>query len=310
MKLPLRILCAVDLTESAGPVTAAAASLARALGARLELLHVVDLPAGLPPERLSGSAIVDVPAAASAALDARVAELIRRGIDVRAHVALGTPADGISNRMRERGTDILVVGTHARRGVARLFLGSVAERVVKESTCPVVVVPPWTGGRLARASFSGPLKIVAGIDLSPASDAALAWLRAVEAQAPCDVRLVHLYWPPREHTRLGRGAPDLAEPDAEVVAALTRELQAHVAAHLGRGDAPLRVRPFWGADEEPLLREAERDDPDLLVVGTSQDRHSTALATVRSSSLPVVCVPSAWPSSKERRTPHVTRTFL
>jgi nucleotide-binding universal stress UspA family protein len=310
MKLPLRILCAVDVTEAARPVTAAAASLARSLGARLELCHVVHLPPGLPAEHLSGNEVVDVPAVATAALETRAAELRARGIDVRVHVAVGGVEEGISNRLRERGTDIVVIGTHARRGVARSFLGSIAERIVKTAPCPVVVVPPATGGRLARESFSGPLKIVAGIDLSPASDAALAWLRVVEAEAPCEIRLVHLYWPPREHARLGQAAPDAPEPNVEVVAGLTRELREHVAAHLGRGDVPLRVRPFWGADEEPLLREAESDDPDLLVVGTSQDRHSTALATLRSSSLPVVCVPSAWSSSKERRNRHVARTFL
>ena len=304
------ILCAVDLSESARPVVAVAASLARSLHAKLELLHVVHLPPGLPPEYLSENVIVDVRRGATTVMEARAAELRGTGIDVRAHVALDLVDDGVLKRAREINAGLLVLGTHARQGAARAFVGSVAERIVRAATCPIAVVPPSAGGRLCKGeAVAGPLKIVAAIDGSPASDAALTWLRATDQQARCDLRLVHLYWPPREHERLGLGRPDPFEPDPEVVAVLTRELQAHVATHLRREGVPLRVRPFWGAEDDPLAWEAETDDADFLVVGTSQGRHSTALATIRGAHLPVVCVPSAPLATSSKRLAPV-RTVL
>jgi nucleotide-binding universal stress UspA family protein len=296
------ILCAVDLTESARPVVAVAASLARSLHTKLELLHVVHLPPGLPPEYLSGNVIVDVRLGATRVMEARAAELSGTGLDVRAHVALDLVDDGILKRAREINAGLLVLGTHARQGAARAFVGSIAERMVRAATCPVAVVPPSAAGRLCKGeAVTSPLKIVAGIDGSPASDAALTWLRAIDQQSRCDVRLVHLYWPPREHERLGLGRPDPFQPDPELVAVLTRELQAHVAAHFRREGVPLRVRPFWGAEDDPLAWEAETDDADLLVVGTSQGRHSTALGTIRGAHLPVVCVPSVRPETASTR---------
>jgi nucleotide-binding universal stress UspA family protein len=288
------ILCAIDPNESGPSVTAVAASLARIFGARLELLHVVHLPPGLAPEHLAEDVIVDMRASAAEVMDARAAELSDAGIDVEARVVLDVVDDGILKRVRETHADLLVLGTHARRGAARMFLGSVAERIVRVAPCPIVVVPPATSGRLSRGeALASPLKIVAGIDHSTASDAALAWMRRIDGQARCDIRLVHLYWPPREHERLGLEPPDPFEADPEVVSVLARELQSHAATYFGRENLPLRVRPFWGAEDNPLVWEAETDDADLLVLGTSQGRHSTTAAAIRGAHLPVVCVPKA-----------------
>jgi nucleotide-binding universal stress UspA family protein len=290
------ILCATDLTDASRSVIVVASSLARSLHARLELFHVVHLPPGLPTKYHAEDVLGEIRAASLTTLEKRAAELRDTGIDVAAHVALDLVDEGILKRVRSSGADLLVLGTHARHGLARVFLGSVAERIVRAASCPVVVVPPSAKGRLTRDELpTGPLKIVAGIDSSPASDAALAWLHTLDRQASCHVRFVHLYWPPREHERLGLEWPARDQPDREVVAVLTRELQGHVAAHFGRTDVPLRVRPIWGAEEDPLAWEAETGGADLLVVGTRQARGSTALATVRGAHVPVVCVPGTRP---------------
>ena len=288
------IVCAVDLTEAARPVIAVAASLARAFGSRLELLHVLHLPPGLPLERLAENVIVDVRLGAANVMEARADELRDAGIDVDSQVVVGRVDDGILQRAGEIPADLLVLGTHARQGATRLFLGSVAERVIQRAVCPVVVVPPATTGRLASPEpLVGALKIVAGIDPSPTSDAVLDWLRVVDNQIRCDVCLFHFYWPPREHERLGLGWPDPLTTDRGVLGTLTHELKRHVQAHFGRDDAPLHVRPYWAAEKSPLVEEAGRDDADLIVVGTAQGRHSTAFATVRSARIPVICVPNA-----------------
>ena len=55
-------------------------------------------------------------------------------------VVAGHPADAIVREARERGADLIVMGTHGRTGLAKLFLGSVASRVVTAAHCPVLTV--------------------------------------------------------------------------------------------------------------------------------------------------------------------------
>ncbi len=62
------------------------------------------------------------------------------GRPVHSTVLGGNPASEIVGYVRERGFDLLVLATHGRTGLARFVLGSVAERVVREATCPVLVV--------------------------------------------------------------------------------------------------------------------------------------------------------------------------
>src|SRR5215831_15126106 len=153
------IICATDLGQTARPVMAVAVALARLLRARLELLHVVHMPPGLPPELMSNEVLEDLLAGASSVMDARAAELRGSGLDVGVCVRPDLVDDGIAKRAREVGAELVVIGTHARQGAARFFLGSVAERTVRASSCPVVVVPPAAGGRLAAGEpCAGPLR--------------------------------------------------------------------------------------------------------------------------------------------------------
>ncbi|MBI2391345.1 MAG: universal stress protein [Deltaproteobacteria bacterium] len=73
-------------------------------------------------------------------------EIAGRGVlevsAVVAHVAIGAPARAIADLAAQLDADLVVVGTHGRRGFKRALLGSVAEEVVRVSGCPVVVVRP------------------------------------------------------------------------------------------------------------------------------------------------------------------------
>ncbi|MDX2052420.1 MAG: universal stress protein [Polyangiaceae bacterium] len=74
--------------------------------------------------------------------EGKVAELTDAGglQRVVTHVALGAPAEQLAQLASDLESDMLVVGTHGRRGVERLLLGSVAEGVVRMASCPVLVV--------------------------------------------------------------------------------------------------------------------------------------------------------------------------
>jgi nucleotide-binding universal stress UspA family protein len=63
-------------------------------------------------------------------------------VRVLAHVLLDTPTFGVARLAAQLEANLIVVGSHGRHGVARWLLGSVAESVVRQATCPVLVVPP------------------------------------------------------------------------------------------------------------------------------------------------------------------------
>jgi universal stress protein A len=141
--LPKVILVPTDLSETAEEAVDYACELARTLGARIHLLHVVSVPVVGVPElgmALTSTMIdsmikdnqeaIDQLAARKAAL-ADIAPTILRTGDAR---------DVINATAKEIGADLIVVGTHGRRGVSRVLLGSVAETVVRTAPCPVLTV--------------------------------------------------------------------------------------------------------------------------------------------------------------------------
>jgi nucleotide-binding universal stress UspA family protein len=136
--------CGLDFSEDSRLAMQEAAELTRRLDGQLELLHVHPLP---PPT----VAIEALPASANL-LETVLRELRDTmapweeeaariaGRPVRSTVTPGSPADEIVRFARERTTDVVVLGTHGRAGLARLLLGSVAERVVREAPCAVLVI--------------------------------------------------------------------------------------------------------------------------------------------------------------------------
>jgi nucleotide-binding universal stress UspA family protein len=288
-----KVLCATDLSPASEPALAVAVGVARAMGAELELLHVIHMAPGLSPELMTSGVVDGLVAAAETRLKERADEIRARGVRVATSVKVGLVDDRIAESAA--GADLLVVGTHGRQGAKRFFLGSNAERAVREAPCPVLVVPAASAGaNLATWEPSArPLKITAAVDLSQASDGALAWLRRLRETIRFDLRLAHVYWPPREHERLGLDPPDPFQPDPAAIQALEREVRRHVATQWGPEELPLRVRPVWGEDASPLAWEAQSDDADLLVMGNRQESGgSTTIATIRASRVPVLCVPT------------------
>ncbi len=131
------ILVPVDFSKSSLHALDYAIALSKPFGARLTLLTVV--------EPLYYSAGFDL-SLAEQEREARdgLAKLERRlqhrGLNVRTRVRVGKPYQVIAHEARGRKADVIVMGTHGHTGVARMLIGSVAERVVRIATCPVLTV--------------------------------------------------------------------------------------------------------------------------------------------------------------------------
>ena len=90
--------------------------------------------------------------------------------------------------------EVLLVGMIGIGSTAgRFFLGSMAERTVREAPCPVLVLREGAAPFDAWAAGQRPLRITIAVDFSEASDAAWEWVKTMRRIAPCDVTLVHRY---------------------------------------------------------------------------------------------------------------------
>ncbi len=142
------ILVATDGSKAAAAATRQAAEIARLFEARLTLLRVVSVPAGLSSPYIPHAAQLDREtterrrAEAVKYLDGVAAEFRQRGggpgVETRAELAYH-PARGILDAIIELGSDLVALGTHRRSRLARVFLGSVADKVVRASPVPVLV---------------------------------------------------------------------------------------------------------------------------------------------------------------------------
>ncbi|MBX3232535.1 MAG: universal stress protein [Labilithrix sp.] len=134
---PKHILVATDFEDASRHAEDLAVALAAEFGARITLLHVWTAP---PPVYAGAFAwpIEGVEAAARAALERRLASLRQRHARSEAMLAGGHPADVILATAAADHADLIVMGTHGRRGLPHIVLGSTAERVLRQSNIPVL----------------------------------------------------------------------------------------------------------------------------------------------------------------------------
>ena len=150
-----RILVPVDGSTTSNRGLREATGLARQHGARVRLLHVVDESVlALAPE----VGVVDITdslvEAGKKVLKNAQAVAERQG--VKAEIALrenlvGRVADAILNEARKWRADLIVMGTHGRRGISHMLLGSDAEGVLRSSPVPVLLVRGNASARATRA---------------------------------------------------------------------------------------------------------------------------------------------------------------
>ncbi len=139
-----KILVPTDFSDAAAEAERTAVSIAQAFNARIELLYVTATVVLLPPpfETATFPALIpELNARVQERLDAEKERIDATGVPCETQLLEGTPHVEIVNRAQAVGADIIVMGTHGHGGLAHAVLGSVAERVLHRSRCPVLVVP-------------------------------------------------------------------------------------------------------------------------------------------------------------------------
>jgi universal stress protein A len=138
------IIASTDFSEHSQQAIQYARELAQTFGATLVLLHVVELPPspieGLPPSQLGGTLLEDLEQQATSNLAQVLAK--EAEVTVVRRVVVGIPYRRIVEVATDEKVDLIVMATHGRTGFSHLFMGSVAEKVVRTAPCPILTIRP------------------------------------------------------------------------------------------------------------------------------------------------------------------------
>ena len=151
-----KIICAVDLSEHSKTVAEYACMLAKAMNASIVAVYAAPTLTQytgfhVPPNTID-SFVGEIVSGAEKAMAQFVSENFE-GVETKAEVVVGYAAEEILEIAAKEEADILVMGTHGRKGIDRILFGSVAERVVKNSHLPVLTIRPsdnYTGGAMYK----------------------------------------------------------------------------------------------------------------------------------------------------------------
>jgi universal stress protein A len=132
------ILCPVDFSDASRKALRYAHEFAVNMRASTVLLNVIDIPI----ESLVNNMQLDEELEKSALqeLEALKNEWLSEGLNVESLVEIGIPADVILEQAAKRDVNLIIMGSHGKKGMTRLVLGSVAETVLRQAGCPVLVV--------------------------------------------------------------------------------------------------------------------------------------------------------------------------
>lgn len=195
MGVPRRILCPVDFSPASERALAHAIAWARTFGSELHVLHVIvdvrDDPGAAP--------LYEGVLRARAALENWIERNGAGDLACRGVVRATSVGGSVAEHAIEAGIDLVVLGSHGRRGPRSRSLGSQCERVARDAPCPVLVIP---AAELAPAAV--PRRTLVPLDFGPRAAPALRY--AKELSGACGGSLLLL------HVLEAAAVPDFFEP--------------------------------------------------------------------------------------------------
>lgn len=244
--MTIHILVATDGSVESYEAVRFGATLTHALAGKLTLVHVV----GSAAERGAGETILN------AARD----EAAHCGAQGSTRIEIGDPAEVIVGVLREIAADMLVVGTHARKGIARVVLGSVAESLYKRALCPVAVVRRFD----QSPGDIGPL--IAPTDFSEGANHAVQAAALLARKLGVRLTVLHVLpeaLPPKGEKDLEakRWAAEKLRRDAEIRLRSLSE-------SLGLGSEQIDLSLVTGVDAAEIVHMSKEIHAGCIVIGT------------------------------------------
>jgi nucleotide-binding universal stress UspA family protein len=291
------ILCPIDLSDASAATLAHATRLAQWYDAKLSVLHVAPTfePMQVPPGDFGDPVRILMPMSREEILGdmRRVVDLAGATATATLLAESGDAPHVIIDRAVALSADLLVMGTHGRRGFRRLLLGSVAETVLREAPCPVFTVP--LGARAADADTVSMERILCAVDFSPAALQGFGLAIDLAGQSGAALTLLHVVeWPaeePRENVHFN--VPEYRRY-------LTDQARERLDTLVAAESRPPRADDTVITSGKPyreILRSAESASADLIVMGTHGGGAievaffgSTAQHVLRGAKCPVLTV--------------------
>jgi nucleotide-binding universal stress UspA family protein len=288
------ILCPVDRSPSSLQAFGYAIALARWQGARLHLLEVIESAASPGGSVSLNHAGLLNEARAALAGDLRQMLVSRRASDVKVEIVMraGNVVREILAQVRASRADLVVIGSHGRSGVQRLVLGSVAEKVLRQATCPVLTVRRGvTRTRRSRSPFK---TILCPTDFSAAGNNAVAYAKRLAREADAQLIVMSaVEWPV--------GAAVTFGPVAELQEGLEEDARKALRRLLPRPgpDRPAAIAfVVQGKASAAIVKLARARSVDLIIMGVSGRGAldvvllgSTTHHVIRHGTWPVLTVP-------------------
>jgi nucleotide-binding universal stress UspA family protein len=290
----------IDFSERSMELLESSRILARQFGADLHLVHVYE--PDFPVSSMMGMPLALPPVEVAQGVRRHLKDVAKkRGLDLwpgNVHAIEGRPFEEICRLARAKAIDLIVVSTRGNTGMKHLLLGSTAERIVRYSPCPVLVVhPPGTNKKpTSRGLDFG--KILVPIDFSGCSLKGLDYAKALARQFGSKLVLINsvvfqYYITSDEYARYD--LPVLMQEEEKALRRQMRELLRE------KNWDGIEVKPSMqiGHAGQQICAEAEREGADLIVTSThgrTGFKHillgSTAEYVVRHATCPVLVVPS------------------
>ena len=151
-----KIVCALDLSEHSKAVAEYASMLAKMSGATITAVYAAPTLTQytgfhVPPNTID-SFVGEIVSGAEKAMEQFVSEHFT-GVEAKAQIVVGYAAEEILAIAEKENADMIVMGTHGRKGIDRILFGSVAEKIVMNSRIPVLTIRPagnYTGGAMYK----------------------------------------------------------------------------------------------------------------------------------------------------------------
>jgi CPA2 family monovalent cation:H+ antiporter-2 len=260
-----QILCPIDLSDASHHALDHARALAQWYKAKITALHVCN-PIVMPPMEFVAAGAMSPPVLtdderANARQD--VLEFIGgERDDISVVIESGQAAPGILKVAADLPADVIVIGTHGIGGFEHLLLGSVTEKVLRKTACPVLTVPPR-----ARMTSRLPFKrVLCPVDFSDSSLAALELALSLAQEGDAELTILHVFEHSADEEPLANRPIVAPEYPREVEAEFTARLQALVPQNAGDSCRP-RARTGHGKPYREILGIATEDRADLIVMG-------------------------------------------
>jgi nucleotide-binding universal stress UspA family protein len=293
-----KILCPVDFFPASDAAVKYAAGLAANYNATIHLLHVVTpIPLTVYEYVVDTSDIIrSMETSSSEEMNKLVAGLKGTGVQTETEVRLGDVYDEIKRVIEETKPDLIVMGTHGRRGVERWFMGSTTEKLLRHTPVPMVTI-----AAAGEKFLAPPRRIMVTTDFSEGTSDALAFAFSVAQENESNVTLLHVV-NDVEADVSGRYRDPL-------VNGVRKQLEDMVPAE-ARNWCDIVTRVETGVPYRIIKRVLEDERIDLLVMNIHGkgmlDRAllgSTAERVVRTAGCPVMMIPPLKIKLKRRARP-------